>query len=192
MWALRRPVLVHWAANRRCERRAIARVASSDNGTVSQCDQRQQRRDRHHHRQHRHQRQQQGQHLADRHRQRRLQVVDVVGDSAQQLTALPCIEVGQRQAVHLVLDVGTQRDHGPLHRDVEQSDLHPNQQRGNQIQRQREAQRPGHRGEVDTAARHHVHPRQQVGERVVAVAPGRGDGLLLGDSRRAARARSRR
>src|ERR1700739_3674438 len=35
MWALRRPVLVHWATNRRCERRAIARVASSDIGTVN-------------------------------------------------------------------------------------------------------------------------------------------------------------
>ena len=35
MWALRRPVLVHWATNRRRERRAIARVASSDIGTVN-------------------------------------------------------------------------------------------------------------------------------------------------------------
>ena len=35
MWALRRPILVHWATNRRWDRRAIARVASSDIGTVS-------------------------------------------------------------------------------------------------------------------------------------------------------------
>ncbi len=28
-------MLVHWAANSRCDRRAIARVASSDTGTVS-------------------------------------------------------------------------------------------------------------------------------------------------------------
>ncbi len=41
-----------------------------------------------------------------------------------------------------------------------------------------------HRGEVHTLAGHHVHPRQQVGEGVVAAGPGRGDGLCLGDSRR--------
>ena len=35
MWALSRPILVHCALNIRCERRAIARVASSDSGTVS-------------------------------------------------------------------------------------------------------------------------------------------------------------
>src|ERR1700758_4907973 len=35
MWALRRPVLVHWATNKRCERRVIARIASSDIGTVN-------------------------------------------------------------------------------------------------------------------------------------------------------------
>ena len=35
MWALSRPVLRHCATNSRCERRAIVRVASSDSGTVS-------------------------------------------------------------------------------------------------------------------------------------------------------------
>ena len=35
MWALSRPVLVHCAMNSRCERRAIARVATTDSGTVS-------------------------------------------------------------------------------------------------------------------------------------------------------------
>ncbi len=35
MWALSRPVLLHCSTNRRCERRAIARVANSEIGTVS-------------------------------------------------------------------------------------------------------------------------------------------------------------
>ena len=35
MWALSLPVLRHCATNSRCERRAIARVANSDSGTVS-------------------------------------------------------------------------------------------------------------------------------------------------------------
>ena len=35
MWALSRPVLAHWAANNVCERRAMARVTSSDSGTVA-------------------------------------------------------------------------------------------------------------------------------------------------------------
>ncbi len=182
MWALSRPVLVHWATNSRCERRAIARVTNSDNGTVSNVITRQQRRDGHHHRQHGHHGQHRREQLADRHRQRRLDVVDVVGDPAQQLTALAAVEVGQRQPVHLVLDVGAQRDHGALHGDVEQPGLRPNQQRGNQIQGQRQRQGSGHRAEVHAAAGHHVHPGQQVGEGVVAAGPGRGDGLRLGDS----------
>ncbi len=35
MWALRRPVLVQWAMNSRCERRVIVRVTSTNIGTVS-------------------------------------------------------------------------------------------------------------------------------------------------------------
>ena len=89
MWALSRPVLAHCATNSCCERRAIARVTNSDNGTVTtvssvssgeivsiitstastvstEVEQ-----------------------LADRHRQRRANVVDVVGDAAQHLAALP-------------------------------------------------------------------------------------------------------
>jgi hypothetical protein len=46
---------------------------------------------------------------ADRHGQRRLEVVDVVGNPAEHLAALPVVEVGQRQPVQLVLDIGAQR-----------------------------------------------------------------------------------
>ena len=145
-------------------------------------EQRQQRRDRQHHHQHGDHGQQRREQLADRHRQRRRDVVDVVGDPAEHLAALPGVEVRQRQPVQLVLDVGPQRDHGPLHHHVEQPGLQPNQQRGNQIQRERQQQRPPDGAEVHTVAGNHVHARQQVGERVVAAGAGGRDGLLLGES----------
>ena len=171
MWALSRPVLAHCATNSRCERRAISRVTNSDNGTVTTVSS-----------------VSSGEivsiitstastvssevsswlividsDVCD--------VVDVVGDAAEHLAALPGVEVGQRQPVQLVLDVGPQRDHGPLHHDVEQPGLKPDQQRRNQIQRQRQQQRAPDRAEVHTVARYDVHPRQQVGERVVATGP---------------------
>ena len=82
--------------------------------------------------------------------------------------------------MHLVLDVGPQRHHRALNRDVEQPGLHPDQQCGKQIQSQRQQQRAADGGEVHAVARHHVHARQQVGERVVAARPRRRDRLLLG------------
>ena len=85
--------------------------------------------------------------------------------------------------MHFVLDVGPQRDHGLLHHHVEQSRLDPKQQRGNQIQRERQRKRPADGGEVDPVTWHHVHAGQQVGERVVAASPGSRDGLFLGDAR---------
>ena len=68
-------------------------------------EQRQQRRDRQHHHQHGDHGQQRREQLTDRHRQRRRDVVDVVGDPAEHLPALPGVEVRQRQPVQLVLDV---------------------------------------------------------------------------------------
>ena len=85
--------------------------------------------------------------------------------------------------MHLVLDVGPQRHHGALHGDVEQPGLQPDQQRGNQIQPERQQQRAADRAEVDAAAGDHVHPRQQIGEGAVATGAGRLDGLLLGQTR---------
>ena len=55
-------------------------------------------------------------------------VVDVVGDPAEQLAARLPVEVGQRQPVELVLDVGAQPQHGALHDAVEQVALQPRQQ----------------------------------------------------------------
>ncbi len=109
-------------------------------------------------------------------------VVDVVGDAAEHLAALPGVEVRQRQPMQLVLDVGPQRDHGPLHHHVEQPGLHPNQQRGNQIQRERQQQRAADGVEVHAVAGDHVHTRQQIGERVVAAGPGGRDRLFLGQT----------
>ena len=98
MWALSRPVLAHCATNSRCERRAIARVTHSDSGTVTTVSRASSGEMRQHHRQHGDHGQHRGQQLADRHRQRRLDVVDVVGDPAEHLTALPGVEVATAEA----------------------------------------------------------------------------------------------
>ncbi len=86
--------------------------------------------------------------------------------------------------MHLVLDIGAQRHHGPLHGDVQQPRLQPDQKGGNQIQGQGQGQGAAYGAEVDALSGHHVHAGQQVGEGVVATGPCRLDGLLLGQTRR--------
>ena len=53
-------------------------------------------------------------HLAQRLLQALGDVVDVVGDPAQQVAALLLVDVAERQGVDLVLDVGAQLEHQPL------------------------------------------------------------------------------
>ena len=184
-------MLVHCATNSRCERRAIARVASSDSGTVStvisassgEIDSI----------------------IASTATTVRidvsnwlividsddLDVVDVVGDPAQQLTALASVEVGQRQPVHLS---STSERNAIMVRCTVTLSSRACAQIISAATRYRTSAsasvRPPRRS--PRLARHHIHPGQQVGEGVVAAGPGRGDGLCLGDSRRAAAARSRR
>ena len=64
-----------------------------------------------------------------------LDVVDVVGDPAQQLAARLLVEVAQRQPVDLVLDVGAHPPHRRLHDVVEQVAREPGQQRGRRRRR---------------------------------------------------------
>ncbi len=56
-----------------------------------------------------------GQHLADGLLEALGQVVDVVGDPAQQVAPGGMVDVAERHPVELVLDVGAQPVHGPLH-----------------------------------------------------------------------------
>ena len=71
-------------------------------------DEREQRRDRDHHDQHADERQRRREQLAQRLLQALREVVDVVGDPAQHVAARLAVDVAQRHAVELVLDVRAQ------------------------------------------------------------------------------------
>ena len=110
------PVWRHWAMNRGWDRLAIALIVSSDSGhgdqrrraassgeieiiMMTHADDREQRREQ----------------LAQRLLQALGDVVDVVGDAAEQVAARLAVDVAERQPVELVLDVGAQPVHRALH-----------------------------------------------------------------------------
>ena len=88
-------------------------------------------------------------------------VVDVVGDPAEQLAAGLLVEVGKREAVQLVLDVAPEPVDGAVDRDGEHAPLHPLQQRGHDVEAEHEEQDLGEGGEVDALAGHDVLHRPQ-------------------------------
>ena len=114
-------------------------------------------------------------------------VVDVVGDPAEHLTALVLVQVAQRQPVQLVLDLGAQLEDGALHDAVEQVALQVAEDRGQHVQHQHQHQHAGQRGEVDALAGDQRHRRQH-GRRRCRCPGARAPsiGLLLGDARPAA------
>ena len=107
-----------------------------------QGDQGQQRRDPEHHRQHADDGQQRGEQLAQGLLQRLGDVVDVVGDPAQQLAARLPVEVGQRQPVELLLHLGAQPADGALDDAVQEVALQPAQQARGEVQHQGQQQHP--------------------------------------------------
>ena len=134
MCPLSSPVCFHCAMNCFCDRLPIAPVITQRQRHRDQRDDRQQRRDVEHHRHHADDGEQRGQQLAQRLLQQALRdVVDVVGDPAEQLTAGLLVEVRQRQPVELVLDVGAQLVDRALHHAVEHLALRPGQQRGDDV-----------------------------------------------------------
>ena len=141
MWALSSPVRRHCCDELRCERFAIRAGDDHRQRHRDQRDQRQQRRDPEHHHQHADHGQQRGEQLAHRLLQRLADVVDVVGDPAEQLAARLLVEVAQRQPVQLVLDVARAAGSTvPLHDVVEQVALQPGQQRGDDVDAEHDQQ----------------------------------------------------
>ena len=121
-----------------------------------QRDHRQQRRDPDHHRQHRDHGHQRGHQLAHRLLEGLADVVDVVGDPAQQLAARRPVEVAERQPVDLVLDVLAHPVDGVLDDAVEHAALQPAEQRGGGVHREHQQQHVADGAEVDAPAGHHV------------------------------------
>ena len=180
--ALSAPVCAHCATNCFCERFAISRVTTIDSGTVTSaisassgeiqniiastpmtvssevsswlivCCRR----------------------LRD--------VVDVVGDAAEQLAARLGVEVAQRQAVQLVLDVGAQRSDRALHDAVEHVGLQP----GEHARRRRRAASDEQQHVAESAVKsmpwpgHDVHCPSRSAKLSSPRGPGVAIGLLAG------------
>ena len=111
-------------------------------------------------------------------------IVDVVGEAAEELAALDAVEVGQGQAVDLGLDVGAQPVHRPDHRPVEDEPLEPGQQGRGRVDRQGEEQDAPQSREVDALPGHQVHGADHVCHIAVARGGHGLDRLLLGRARR--------
>jgi hypothetical protein len=93
-----------------------------------------------------------------------LDVVDVVGDPGEDLPALHAVEVPQRQAVQLLLDVAAQAGDHPHQDPVQRQALQPHQQRGEGEEADGQAQGLVERREVDALAGGEGHAREHVRE----------------------------
>ena len=100
---------------------------------------RQQRRDREHHDRHADEGEERREDLADRLLQALGEVVDVVGDPAQQVAAGLAVDVAERQPVELVLDRFAQRVHRALHDAGEDVRLRVGERPRRQVQARRPA-----------------------------------------------------
>ncbi len=101
--------------NRFFDRPVMKRIASSENGTITIVILVSSGRDREHHDHHADDHQRGREHHAQGLLQALRDVVDVVGDPAQQVAAGLAVDVPEREAVELVLDVAAELVHGPLH-----------------------------------------------------------------------------
>ena len=152
-WPLSAPVDAHWATNCFCERLMMRIVTTSDAGHGEQRDQREDRADREHHDQHADDRQQRRDELGQALLERLADVVDVVGDAAQQVAARVVVEVAQRQPAELAVDVLAQPVDGPLGDAGHDVGLHPAEERAEQVDRRRAMPRiAAERAEVDARA----------------------------------------
>ena len=94
-----------------------------------------------------------GEQLAQRLLQALGEVVDVVRHAAQHVAARLAVDVPQRHAVELVLDIRAQVEHRPLHHSREQAVLQQSERGGGRIDREDDEQGVVQLGEVDAVAR---------------------------------------
>jgi len=78
-------------------------------------------------------------------------VVDVVGDAAQQVAARLAVDVAEGEAVQLVLDLGAQTQHRSLHDPGQQERLQPLEGGRHDVDAERCEQHVAHVVEVDAA-----------------------------------------
>ncbi|HUZ70039.1 MAG TPA: hypothetical protein VMU65_10025 [Candidatus Saccharimonadales bacterium] len=111
---------------------------------------------------------QRGEQLAQPLLQGRGHVVDVVGDAAEQVPVRMAVEVLQRQAAQLLLDVPAHSVDRSLSHPRHQVPLTPAEEGTEQIQQRDTSEDEPELGEVDPPAGDDVHSRQQLGERPLA------------------------
>src|SRR5690606_36097880 len=151
-------------------------------GDAHEGHQRQYRRDREHHDEHEDHREQRGERLAQRLLQALGDVVDVVGDAAEQLPPGLPVEVTQWQAVDLLLDVLAQAVDGALHDLVEDEALEVGEQRRAEVDREGQQEHPADGFEVDADTGHEVDAAEHLGDLILTAGPGAFYGLLLGEA----------
>ena len=147
-------------------------------------DERKDRADPDHHRQHANN----GQHRGDQLRERLLQghsdVVDVVGDPAQQVAARRGVEIAQRQTSELEVHLFAQSVHRALSDPGHEVVLPPRQHRREEVDDRDNREQPGKCCEVDPLTRGECHRRQHVGLRALPCTSKARNGLGLRDARR--------
>ena len=151
----------------------------AETGTVIKGHRGQDRRDVDHHRDDADDREQRSEQLAHRLLQGLGDVVDVVGDPAEQLAGRGGVEVGKRHAAKLRLDVSPHRIDGALHDHRHDAALGPGQERGCDIQHENDQQDMADDGEVDATPRHHIHGRDHVRDLALATGSQPSDRLSL-------------
>ena len=121
-----------------------------------------QRRDHDEHHQHADRGQRRREHLTQRLLQRLRDVIDIVRDPAEDLAVGLAIEVRERHAHQLRIDIAAQALHRALHDVIEDVALQPHQDRSPDVEREREGQDLEQRIEVDaTVRRIDMHRLQQ-------------------------------
>jgi hypothetical protein len=115
-------------------------------------DESEERRDHEHHREHADEHQRRREQLAQCLLQALRDVVDVVGDAAEEVAARLGVDVAQRKPVQLVLDIGTQAPHRSLDHAREQVGLRVRERRRRDVEPGDEQQRAMQRTEVDACS----------------------------------------
>ena len=113
-----------------------------------------------------------------------LDIVGVVGRAREQVTARLRIEVIERQAVELGLDISAQVEDHLHHQGVEQKALPPLEERGHHVHRDDNEDDGAELGEINAEAGVQVHSGGHVGKLVLPARAERLDGLLFRHPRR--------
>ena len=152
--ALSRPVWSHWSTKRGRDRRVMNRMIQNDSGRLTSATRASERRDDEHHDDRPDEHEGVGQQLADGLLKALGQVVDVVGDPAEQVASRRAVDVTERHPVELVLDIGAQPAHRALDHPGEGVRSQVLERRRGDIEPDHDQQQPMEAGEVDALGAH--------------------------------------